>query len=129
MAFKFLHVGKTHTKFDFLVCSVDVEQSSLAGKLLSLRCSRGSKKAASSRNVVADAAGHACWADEVLTFSATLYRSHSDSKFEGKDYKVSVDEVVKAGMTQSAGSAKFDLAKVPIHHPLFAAATRYRFLT
>ena len=105
-------VGKKSAKFDFEISGVHAEHSSIEGKLVTLRWSRGRKGGFASKNVVATPDGRAIWAAAgTLELSVTLFRSDLAGAFDAKDFKISVDEVVRAGSTKTLASARIDLAR------------------
>ncbi len=56
------------------------------------------RKTGLSKNVVASHDGRAFWAeDQGLKLKATLYRGGKHKKFDPKEIKISLEEMVKAG--------------------------------
>lgn len=114
MNFGFLKRGRKAEalKFDFELRAMEIVHESLAGKLVCVKWSRGSKKSGVSKNVVCSSDGRAVWAhDEPLKLTATLFRSKPTSLFDSKEIKLSLEEVVKAGKTKTLGSSTLNLAR------------------
>jgi len=105
-------VGKKSAKYDFEISGVEAMHAAIEGKLVTLRWARGSKGGSTQKNVVATPDGRAIWPTvDALELGVTLYRSDPAGAFDAKDFKVAVDEVVRAGATKTLASAKVDLAK------------------
>jgi len=105
-------VGKKSTKFDFELSSVEAIHSAIEGKLVTLRWVRGSKSGGTHKNVLSTPDGRAIWsAADTMALGVTLYRSDAAGAFDAKEYRIAVDEVVRAGATKTLASAKIDLAK------------------
>lgn len=105
-------VGKKGAKYDFEISDVEAMHAAIEGKLVSLRWARGSKGGSTQKNVVATPDGRAIWPTaDAVGLGVTLYRSDTAGAFDAKDFKVAVDEVVRAGATKTLASAKIDLAK------------------
>ena len=114
MNFGFLKRGRKAEalKFDFELRAMEIAHESIAGKLVCVRWSRGSKKTGVSKNVVSSSDGRAIWAhDEPLKLTVTLYRSKPTSIFDSKEIKLSLEEVVKVGKTKILGRGSLNLAR------------------
>ena len=95
-------VGKRGTKFDAQLRSVEAMHSAIEGKLVTLRWVRRSKCGAARKNVLATPDGRAMWpADDALDLTVTLYRAEAGGAFDGKEIKIALDEVVRAGATKT----------------------------
>ena len=126
MNFGFLKRGRKAEalKFDFELRAMEIAHESIAGKLVCVRWSRGSKKTGVSKNVVSSSDGRAIWAhDEPLKLTVTLYRSKPTSIFDSKEIKLSLEEVVKVGKTKILGRGSAGPRRVPAP-PLFPHAHR-----
>ena len=105
-------VGKRGTKFDAQLRSVEAMHSAIEGKLVTLRWVRRSKCGAARKNVLATPDGRAMWpADDALDLTVTLYRAEAGGAFDGKEIKIALDEVVRAGATKTLATARIDLAR------------------
>ena len=105
-------IGKKGTKFDFEISGAEAIHSAIEGKLVTLRWVRDGKSGGISKNVLATADGRAIWsAADVLELSVTLYRSGPASGFDAKEFKINVDEVVRAGAFKTLAAVKVDLSK------------------
>lgn len=105
-------VGKKSCKYDFELSNVEAIHSALERKLVTLRWHRSGKSGGASKNVLATPDGRAIWssADPVL-LAITLYRSDASGPFDAKEFKICIEEVVRAGATKTLATAKIDLAK------------------
>lgn len=105
-------LGKKSTKFDVELASVEAIHPAIEGKLVSLRWVRDGKSGGAPKNVLATPDGRAIWsAADALELCVTLYRAEGAAAFDGKDMKITVSEVVKAGSLKTLATAKIDIAQ------------------
>ena len=105
-------LGKKSTKFDVELASVEAIHPAIEGKLVSLRWVRDGKSGGAPKNVLATPDGRAIWsAADALELCVTLYRAEGAAAFDGKDIKITVSEVVKAGSLKTLATAKIDVAQ------------------
>ena len=102
---KSMHLGQDGIKYDFEISKLKASHKSLRGRLLSLSWMRGSRKGSSTRKALGDTSGVAVWQDEVLKVPCTLYLGNG-GKFAGKEIRITIEEVVRAGVTKSLGIVK-----------------------
>jgi hypothetical protein len=70
----------------------------LRGRLLAIKWARGMRKTGVSKNTVASYDGRAFWGeDAAVRLKATLYRGGKNKRFDSKEIKISLEEMVKAG--------------------------------